>query len=42
MLLQQYGKNPVEYETIKWAAGTMFAAGSDTVRYERHHAPNET
>ncbi|KAB5589224.1 O-methylsterigmatocystin oxidoreductase [Ceratobasidium theobromae] len=30
MLLQQYGKNPVEYETIKWAAGTMFAAGSDT------------
>ncbi|KAG9098356.1 hypothetical protein FRC07_010657, partial [Ceratobasidium sp. 392] len=30
LLLQQYGKDPVEYDTIKWAAGTMFAAGSDT------------
>ncbi|KAJ1303433.1 hypothetical protein OPQ81_011624 [Rhizoctonia solani] len=30
LLLQQCGKNPVEYNTIKWTAGTMFAAGSDT------------
>ncbi|QRW06549.1 cytochrome P450 family protein [Ceratobasidium sp. AG-Ba] len=30
LLLQQYGKDPVQYDSIKWAAGTMFAAGSDT------------
>ncbi|KDN48283.1 hypothetical protein RSAG8_02875, partial [Rhizoctonia solani AG-8 WAC10335] len=30
LLLQQYGEDPVEYNTIKWAAGTMFAAGADT------------
>ncbi|CAE6440072.1 unnamed protein product [Rhizoctonia solani] len=30
LLLQQYGKDPIEYNTIKWAAGTMFAAGADT------------
>jgi hypothetical protein len=38
LLLQQYGDNPVEYNTIKWAAGTMFAAGADTVSRFSHQA----